>query len=70
MLIKRLRVVYNFVIKMEKEKHQIHLTSDEKLIFNTLKTYQSELGLNTIMRVAGGWVRDKVFILLFPLVNE
>lgn len=25
-----------------------------------LKKYRNELGLKTVLRVAGGWVRDKV----------
>jgi tRNA nucleotidyltransferase/poly(A) polymerase len=32
----------------------------EKLLFDTLLQYKQDLGLKTVMRVAGGWVRDKV----------
>ena len=28
-----------------------------------LKKYRDELGLKTVLRVAGGWVRDKVNLL-------
>ena len=49
---------------MHQEVANIKLTAEEQLLFNTLKTYKSELGLKTKMRVAGGWVRDKVSISL------
>ncbi len=29
-----------------------------------LKKYRDELGLKTTMRVAGGWVRDKVYTII------
>lgn len=56
---RQFRVLYNYT-KMEKNNLQIHLTPDEQIIFHTLKTYRNELGLKTVLRVAGGWVRDKV----------
>lgn len=54
---------------MDKYKHNIQLTQDEQIIFHTLKTYRNELGLKTVLRVAGGWVRDKV-ILSFYLTDH
>mmetsp|Transcript_41918 Transcript_41918/g.67406 ORF Transcript_41918/g.67406 Transcript_41918/m.67406 type:complete len:418 (+) Transcript_41918:85-1338(+) len=37
----------------------IKLTVDEQKMFDFLKEMHREKGLNTTMRVAGGWVRDK-----------
>lgn len=37
----------------------IHLTDNETKIFGFLQQINSKYKLNTIMRVAGGWVRDK-----------
>lgn len=45
---------------MHKKDLNIALTPQEELLFNTLIQYKQELHLNTVMRVAGGWVRDKV----------
>ncbi len=42
----------------------IDLTPTEKDIFNIFTTFVQEKQLNTTVRVAGGWVRDKVT--LFP----
>jgi hypothetical protein len=53
------RVVYNY-IRMDKAHLNIQLTQQEELLFSTLKEYKQALGLTTVMRVAGGWVRDKV----------
>lgn len=63
----------NFIIKMFKiyknlyyylrtmdAKGAITLTPNEKQIFDMLKTYRDELQIKTVLRVAGGWVRDKV----------
>lgn len=41
-------------------KGAITLTPNEKQIFDMLKTYRDELQIKTVLRVAGGWVRDKV----------
>ncbi|KAL2893572.1 putative CCA tRNA nucleotidyltransferase 2 [Bienertia sinuspersici] len=38
----------------------IHLTEKETLIFNRLKDVLHHFNLNTQLRVAGGWVRDKL----------
>lgn len=38
----------------------IHLTAKEQQIFDTLKLILKECELKTTLRVAGGWVRDKV----------
>jgi hypothetical protein len=38
----------------------IALTSAEQALFNTLLEVREANKLNTVMRVAGGWVRDKV----------
>lgn len=38
----------------------IKLTSEEKYFFNTLMNVVREKKLNTTVRVAGGWVRDKL----------
>ena len=39
---------------------QITLTQKEKQIFTTLLNVVDEYKLKTTLRVAGGWVRDKV----------
>ena len=44
-----------------KREEAIKLTENEEIIFRMLKNYRDELKLKTVMRVAGGWVRDKVF---------
>jgi len=36
------------------------LTENEKSLFDLLKSYVQEEGLKSTLRVAGGWVRDKV----------
>ncbi|XP_010679172.2 tRNA nucleotidyltransferase cca2 isoform X1 [Beta vulgaris subsp. vulgaris] len=41
-------------------KDEIHLTEKETLIFNRLKDVLHHFNLNTQLRVAGGWVRDKL----------
>lgn len=46
-------------------KDEIHLTEKETLIFNRLKDVLHHFNLNTQLRVAGGWVRDKVVIYFF-----
>jgi len=38
----------------------IILTHKEKYLFNSISTVVNELNLGTIVRVAGGWVRDKL----------
>uniref|UniRef100_A0A803L025 Poly A polymerase head domain-containing protein n=1 Tax=Chenopodium quinoa TaxID=63459 RepID=A0A803L025_CHEQI len=42
-------------------KDQIHLTEKESLIFQRLKGVLHHFNLDTQLRVAGGWVRDKRF---------
>ena len=44
----------------KKMKSQIQLTDFEQELFASLKEVASECELNTTMRVAGGWVRDKM----------
>ena len=39
---------------------QIHLTDHEKRLFELLKAVEAHFSLGTTMRVAGGWVRDKI----------
>jgi hypothetical protein len=68
-------MVYNIMLKIYKNIYlylkgmdkqiAINLTHDEQKIFKMLKQYRDELGLNTVLRVAGGWVRDKVMYFLF-----
>lgn len=41
-------------------KEQISLTAEEVKIFELLKEAQTNLEQKVVMRVAGGWVRDKV----------
>lgn len=55
-----LRLAYNY-FAMQGKNYAIKLTPIEKQVFDTLLTYTSELGMKeTVLRVAGGWVRDKV----------
>lgn len=35
-----------------------------------LKKYRDELGLKTVLRVAGGWVRDKVFANIIQVLGK
>ena len=46
------------------QKYHIQLTPKEESIFNMLIQYQKEIATNTVLRVAGGWVRDKVTFFL------
>lgn len=39
---------------------QVKITPEEEAIFSMLKKYRDEKQLKTVIRVAGGWVRDKV----------
>lgn len=55
----RVRSVYNY-IRMHKNDLKVPLTASEERLFATLLSYTHELKLPTVMRVAGGWVRDKV----------
>ena len=41
-------------------EHEISLTDLEQRIFGVLKRVLEQNGLRTVVRVAGGWVRDKV----------
>ena len=43
-----------------KAKTQINLNEKEQEIFGTLKNVLQKYELKTTLRVAGGWVRDKV----------
>ncbi|KAH7649795.1 Cca1p [Cryptosporidium bovis] len=45
---------------IECESITIKLDKNEKKLFNLLFEYVSSNNLNTIVRVAGGWVRDKI----------
>ena len=38
----------------------IQLTTEEEELFNLLRHVRNEIGLTTTLRVAGGWVRDKL----------
>jgi hypothetical protein len=53
------RLTYNY-FRMQASHLNIKLTPIEQQVFDTLITYTRELQLNTVLRVAGGWVRDKV----------
>jgi hypothetical protein len=57
----RLRLTYNY-LTMQAKHLNIKLSPIETQVFDTLLTYTRELKLNTILRVAGGWVRDKVHL--------
>lgn len=58
-MLKIYKNIYLYLKGMDKQI-AINLTNDEQKIFKMLKQYRDELGLNTVLRVAGGWVRDKV----------
>jgi len=40
----------------------INLTPNELELFDLLKNFVKNESVNVVLRVAGGWVRDKVFI--------
>jgi len=42
------------------EKNQILINKQEQKLFETLMQVVRQNNLNTTLRVAGGWVRDKV----------
>lgn len=44
-------------------KEEIELTNTEKKIFDTVVNTLPHFNLSTQLRVAGGWVRDKVVII-------
>lgn len=46
-------------------REQIELTETEKKIFDRLLKTLRHFNLQTQLRVAGGWVRDKVILLIF-----
>ena len=54
---------------MEREG-KIKLTPDEEQIFMMLKQYRNDLELKTVLRVAGGWVRDKVIDPLLQIMGK
>lgn len=58
-MLKIYKNIYYYLRGMDKQ-FLIKLTPDEQKIFNMLKKYRDELQLKTVLRVAGGWVRDKV----------
>jgi tRNA nucleotidyltransferase/poly(A) polymerase len=45
---------------MVESTQELKLTDKETQIFTTLKEFMNETGLKTTLRVAGGWVRDKI----------
>lgn len=47
-------------------KDRIDLTAKEKQIFDRLLQVVRHFNLQTQLRVAGGWVRDKVLQLIYP----
>jgi len=49
----------------KKLKVSIELTPQEQQICDLLKEVVAERNLKTTMRVAGGWVRDKVIFFFF-----
>lgn len=53
---------HNLLARPPKEGygHSIRLTDEEKRLFNLLRQVRSETHLSTTLRVAGGWVRDKL----------
>lgn len=52
-------------------KDHIDLTPKEEQIFNRLLQVVQHYNMGTQLRVAGGWVRDKVLVLLiiFPSIS-
>lgn len=50
-------------------KEKIDLTEKEEKIFKRLLGVLNHFGLDTQLRVAGGWVRDKVEFPLCPSLN-
>lgn len=51
--------LYYYLRQMDKQI-VIKVNPEEEKIFSMLRQYRDELKLNTVLRVAGGWVRDKV----------
>lgn len=56
---KLMEPTYN--LKKHQIKDNIELTPNEKDLFSLFINFVQEENLNSILRVAGGWVRDKVF---------
>lgn len=50
------------VANMVAVRDKVELTEMEERIFGILTATLSHFGLTTQLRVAGGWVRDKVWI--------
>jgi tRNA nucleotidyltransferase/poly(A) polymerase len=50
---------------MVESKQEISLSEKEIQIFTTLREFMKEADLKTTIRVAGGWVRDKVRLIGF-----
>ena len=44
---------------------EISLTEKESKLFQTLTSILKEHNLKTVLRVSGGWVRDKVSVINF-----
>lgn len=49
--------------KPENLKLNFKLSENEQKIINLLRKFHADTSSNTIMRIAGGWVRDKVISL-------
>lgn len=57
------KTLFNTLIKMESENiktYRIELTEKEKDLFHLFKSFVKSENMNSILRVAGGWVRDKL----------
>lgn len=55
------RLNFNFISVERTIKDNIHPTENEAEIFRLLRDCVSRQSLPVTLRVAGGWVRDKVF---------
>ena len=53
--------IFSYDILKYQIKEKIDLNENESKIFNTINEVLSKNNKNTICRVAGGWVRDKVY---------
>ena len=50
--------------KENESQAQVVITPQEQKLFDTLMTIVKENNLKTTLRVAGGWVRDKVSMII------
>ena len=48
------------MVESTKNTTEIEITPEEQKLFDTLLKVAADNNLKTTMRVAGGWVRDKV----------